>query len=57
MQTVRQTLKLDAVQSNPGIEGASNLYYYLFDDWRAVYHTIAMYHQRLEDLVRKFTSL
>jgi hypothetical protein len=52
MQTVRQTLKLDAVQNNPGIEGASNLYYYLFDDWRAVYHTVAMYHQRLEDLVR-----
>lgn len=50
MQTVRQTLKLDAVQNNLGIEGASNLYYYLFDDWRAVYHTVAMYQQRLEDL-------
>ncbi|TAQ89005.1 hypothetical protein B7494_g2683 [Chlorociboria aeruginascens] len=53
MQTVRQVLDLDAAQANPGIEGASNLFYYLFDDWRAVYATIATYHARLENLTRR----
>ena len=48
MQSVRQTLEADA---NPGVEGASNLFYYLFDDWRAVYSTIAAFRVRLESLV------
>jgi hypothetical protein len=49
MQSVRQALESDA---NPGVEGASNLFYYLFDDWRAVYSTIAAFRIRLEKLVR-----
>jgi hypothetical protein len=53
MQSVRQALEQDA---NPGIEGASNLFYYLFDDWRAVYSTIAAFRSRLESLVRIFVS-
>ena len=51
MQTVRQTLELDTAQAHPGIEGSSNLFYYLFDDWRAVYSTIAAYRARLKELV------
>jgi hypothetical protein len=51
MQTVRQALDLDASQVNPGVEGSSNLFYYLFDDWRAVYSTIAGFRKRLEELV------
>ncbi|KAG4442736.1 hypothetical protein IFR05_001753 [Cadophora sp. M221] len=50
MQTVRQALKLDPGQGHPGLEGASLLFYYLFDDWRAVYSTVAMYHKRLDEL-------
>jgi hypothetical protein len=55
MQTVRQLLELDAAYENPGIEGASNLFYYLFDDWRAVYSTIAGYRDKLEELVCTLT--
>ena len=51
MQTVRQALKLDPAQAHPGLEGASLLFYYLFDDWRAVYLTVATYHKRLDELV------
>jgi len=51
MQAVRQALETDGSQAEPGIEGASNLFYYLFDDWRAVYTTIATYRHRLEELV------
>jgi hypothetical protein len=51
MQTVRQGLDLGAAQEDVGIEGASNLFYYLFDDWRAVYATIATFRNRLEELV------
>ncbi|KAG4425644.1 hypothetical protein IFR04_001106 [Cadophora malorum] len=50
MQTVRQALKLDPAQAHPGLEGASLLFYYLFDDWRAVYLTVATYHKRLDEL-------
>ncbi|CZS90673.1 hypothetical protein WAI453_004041 [Rhynchosporium graminicola] len=50
MQTVRQALKLDPFQSHSGLEGASLLFYYLFDDWRAVFSTVAMYHKRLDEL-------
>ncbi|KAL2067302.1 hypothetical protein VTL71DRAFT_1726 [Oculimacula yallundae] len=50
MQTVRQALKLDPTQTQPGLEGASLLFYYLFDDWRAVYSTVAMYSKRLDEL-------
>lgn len=51
MQTVRQALELDdAAQVSIGNEGSSNLFYYLFDDWRAVYSTIAAYRARLAKL-------
>ncbi len=52
MQTVRQALDLDANQGDFGIEGASNLFYYLFDDWRAVYTTVAKFQSRLDKFVR-----
>ena len=51
LQTVRQALEQAASQDHPGLEGASNLFYYLFDDWRAVYSTVAGFHQRLEEFV------
>jgi hypothetical protein len=51
IQTIRQTLALDDAGVDPGLEGASNLFYYLFDDWRAVYKTIYRYRQRLDELV------
>lgn len=57
IQSVRQALELDSPQANIGIEGASNLFYYLFDDWRAVYSTISAYRQRLEELVCPHGSL
>ncbi|KUJ20548.1 uncharacterized protein LY89DRAFT_579513 [Mollisia scopiformis] len=47
MQTVRQALNEDLSHSNPGVEGASLLFYYLFDDWQAVYTTVAKYSKRL----------
>lgn len=48
MQTVRQALKLDDIlETDQGIEGASLLFYYLFDDWRAVFLSIDMYRKRL----------
>ncbi|KAH8599018.1 hypothetical protein B0O99DRAFT_33294 [Bisporella sp. PMI_857] len=50
LQTVRHTLDLDRSQAERGVEGASNLFYYLFDDWRAVYSTLATYKNRLEEL-------
>ena len=51
IQTVRQTLDLDAAGAHPGLEGASNLFYYLFDDWRTVYLTINEYRRSIELLV------
>jgi hypothetical protein len=51
LQTVRNSLKADAAQAQPGIEGSSLLFYYLFDDWRAVYSTVGKFHQRLDALV------
>lgn len=51
MQTVRQALKRDVTQAHEGLEGASLLFYYLFDDWRAVYLTVAEYSLRLGRLV------
>jgi len=51
MQSVRLALKdLDGGE-DPGVEGASNLFYYLFDDWRAVYKTVAVFGKRLEEFV------
>ncbi|EKD15881.1 uncharacterized protein L3040_003262 [Drepanopeziza brunnea f. sp. 'multigermtubi'] len=50
LQSVRQALKLDATKHQPGIEGSSLLFHYLFDDWRAVYSTVATYNKRLDDL-------
>lgn len=50
MQTVRQALKDDVDELGQGMEGSSLLFYYLFDDWRAVFRTVAMYKQRLGEL-------
>ncbi|APA14702.1 hypothetical protein SS1G_06708 [Sclerotinia sclerotiorum 1980 UF-70] len=50
MQTVRQVLDLNSTHPNNGIEGASNLFYYLFDDWRAVYKTVAFFRRSLQQL-------
>lgn len=48
-QSVRQALDgLDG--EKVGIEGASNLFYYLFDDWLAVYHTVGFFRKRLKSL-------
>lgn len=50
MQTVRQVLDLNTAHANSGTEGASNLFYYLFDDWRAVYKTVAFFRGSLQEL-------
>ncbi|EMR89007.1 hypothetical protein ACHAPC_008374 [Botrytis cinerea] len=50
MQSVRQVLDLNTAQANSGTEGASNLFYYLFDDWRAVYKTVAFFRGSLKEL-------
>ncbi|KAN0117443.1 hypothetical protein V8E51_003420 [Hyaloscypha variabilis] len=50
LQTVRYALKAEAVKDSPGIEGSSLLFYYLFDDWRAVYSTVGRFHNRLDTL-------
>ncbi|KAF4637447.1 hypothetical protein G7Y89_g653 [Cudoniella acicularis] len=46
MQSVRQVLNKSPVDKW-GEEGASNLFYYLFDDWRAVYSTVGAFQKRL----------
>lgn len=51
MQTVRQVLESSSKDVDPGVEGASNLFYYLFDDWRSVYMTVASFRLKLEVLV------
>ncbi|KAK2626878.1 hypothetical protein QTJ16_004053 [Diplocarpon rosae] len=50
MKTVRQALKQDGASENAGVEGASLLFHYLFDDWRGVYSTVATYRKRLDEL-------
>jgi hypothetical protein len=47
MQTIRKALKEDLLHSSPGVEGSSLLFYYLFDDWQAVYTTVVKYSERL----------
>lgn len=54
LQTVRYALRAEAAQAAPGIEGSSLLFYYLFDDWRAVYSTVGRFHLRLDNLVWMF---
>jgi hypothetical protein len=50
LQTVRHALT-ETTQAQAGIEGSSLLFYYLFEDWRAVYSTVGRFHQRLGSLV------
>jgi hypothetical protein len=57
LQTVRYALRAEAVQAAPGIEGSSLLFYYLFDDWRAVYSTVGRYQLRLDKLVWIFHQI
>ncbi|TVY85132.1 hypothetical protein LSUE1_G000421 [Lachnellula suecica] len=52
LQSVRQALA-DFNHENPGQEGASNLFYYLFDDWRAVYSTVDVFGKRLKKLQKE----
>ena len=52
LQTVRYALKSEAAKAEPGIEGSSLLFYYLFEDWRAVYTTVGRFQQRLTNLVQ-----
>ncbi|TVY54071.1 hypothetical protein LCER1_G005000 [Lachnellula cervina] len=52
MQSVRQALEgLDI--DDPGSEGSSNLFYYLFDDWRAVYSTVEVFGMKLKSLQKE----
>ena len=51
LQAVRSSLNAEAVKDAPGVEGSSLLFYYLFDDWRAVYSTVGRFHDRLDTLV------
>lgn len=50
MISVRQALKEDIHGTDSGVEGTSLLFYYLFDDWQAVYTTVVKYKMRLEQL-------
>lgn len=52
LQTVRGALKLESDEDSAH-EGASNLFYYLFDDWHAAYETVAGFQSTLGNLVRK----
>lgn len=49
MQTIRPLISFD--DADPGIVGSNVLFYYLFDDWRAVYGSIAGFRQDLANLV------
>ena len=51
LQAVRSSLSAEAAKDAPGVEGSSLLFYYLFDDWRAVYSTVGRFHDRLDTLV------
>jgi hypothetical protein len=49
--SVRQNLKDDG-KMNVGSEGASNLFYYLFDDWHATYKKLtSVFQDGLEEIV------
>jgi hypothetical protein len=49
MQNIRPLRSFD--DANPGVEASSLLFYYLFDDWRAVYGSVAGFRQDLLNLV------
>jgi hypothetical protein len=60
--SVRKILENNASHHNDGSEGSSNLFYYLFDNWRGAYKVITSNQDRLTDLVsllqrRKHTAL
>jgi hypothetical protein len=50
LQTVRRALDLEN-DDDVAHEGASNLFYYLFDDWQAAYETVAGFQSTLSNLV------
>ncbi|TVY50093.1 hypothetical protein LOCC1_G000020 [Lachnellula occidentalis] len=56
MQSVRQALESPDIDDR-GSEGSSNLFYYLFDDWRAVYSTVEVFGKRLKSLTKKSYDL
>lgn len=51
LTSVRKALDWDLAQENAGVEAASNLFYYLFDDWHTAYGLINTYHTKLVNLV------
>jgi hypothetical protein len=54
LQTVRRAL--DDLENDIEVahEGASNLFYYLFDDWQAAYQTVGGFQRTLSDLVSDY---
>ncbi|PQE25921.1 adp-ribosylation factor protein [Rutstroemia sp. NJR-2017a BBW] len=56
VQSIRPALDLERPAEN-GHEGASNLFYYLFDDWRAVYVTAALFKKSLHELTQEVSIL
>jgi len=50
LTSVRKALDWDLLQENASTEAASNLFYYLFDDWRTAYALINTYHTKLATL-------
>lgn len=50
MVSIRNALQ-EGAPNEWGNEGASNLFYYLFDDWRAVYQAMETFQDRLKALV------
>jgi hypothetical protein len=57
LQAIRQALEDNSDVMEMGRKGSSLLFYYLFEDWRAVFFTVAMYDKRLGQLVCSVTPL
>lgn len=48
---LRQFLMQDEETDDFGIEVTSNIFYYLFDDWRTIFGSVVGVRQSLKDLV------
>lgn len=51
MTSVRLLLAHSGSQTDPGLEGSSNLFYYLFDYWHESYLLIIQVQSQLESIV------
>jgi hypothetical protein len=51
MISVRELLKKDVLEKDYGTDGASNLFYYLFDNWHGTYLLISDIQRRLAHIV------